>query len=345
MNDTSPLTEPEQNNNDTKDSNQVDNADNGVNGVEDVKDVEETAVPAPEPLDTSPLTMVREPTEPAAEKEVAETRILVSRQIEIASLENPHLQAAKVSHLGAIRDRNEDSCLIMTAQMAGHFEQLPFGLYIVADGMGGHMNGHEASNMAIRVATRQIINRIYLPMLQDTGNPLQTPVQEVLIQAVEDANDAIFDPDPEVDGGTTLTIALIIGRRLHVAHVGDSRAYLLYDDRLEMVTDDHSLARRLQEVGQLPTDEEAYYNIRHVLLRAVGQGDELEVDTYTLRLPPQGRLLLCSDGLSGMITDAEIEGILRQKTPPVKTADSLCQAALTAGGHDNITAVVIDFNL
>jgi PPM family protein phosphatase len=79
------------------------------------------------------------------------------------------LQAAQVSHLGAIRERNEDSCLAFNAQMAGHFQQLPFGLYMVADGMGGHMNGHEASNLAIRVASRHIINRLYLPMLQATA--------------------------------------------------------------------------------------------------------------------------------------------------------------------------------
>jgi PPM family protein phosphatase len=113
-------------------------------------------------------------------------------------------------------------------------------------------------------------------------------VQEVLTQAVEKANDAILALIPELDGGTTLTIALIIGRRLHVAHVGDSRAYLLRDDQLEQITDDHSLVRRLQDVGQLPSDDEILYNMRHVLLRAVGQGDELEVDTYTLRLPSQG---------------------------------------------------------
>jgi PPM family protein phosphatase len=334
MNDTSHLTEPEKDRPVVEEPDRTDTDNNS----------EETAASHNNSLDTAPLTMVRERDIDGQDETISETGILIEKRAESASSENPQLLAAHVTHLGAFRERNEDSCLILSAQLGGHFQQLPLGLYMVADGMGGHRNGHEASNLAIRVAARHITNRIYLPMLQIASGPLQTPVQEVLVQAVEAANEAIFDPDPELDGGTTLTIALIIGRRLHVAHVGDSRAYLLRDDQLEMITDDHSLVRRMQEVGQLSDDDETLYNIRHVLLRAVGQGDELEVDTYTLRLPSRGRLLLCSDGLSGMITDAEIEEILRQEKPPAQTAASLFQAAMVAGGHDNITAVVVDFD-
>jgi PPM family protein phosphatase len=298
------------------------------------------------PPDTAPLTMVREAEQPADEqgKTTLETRILTRKKMETAPLENARLQVAKICHVGAVRDRNEDACLVFDVQMGGHFQQLPFGLYIVADGMGGHLNGHEASNKAIRIAARQIVNRIYLPMLQEMGNPQQTPVQEVLRQAVEAANEAIYDPDPELDGGTTLTIALIIGRRLHVAHVGDSRAYLLRDGKLEAITEDHSLARRMQAVGQMSGDDQALYNVRHVLLRAVGQGEDLEIDTYTLRLPQHGRLLLCSDGLCGVISDAEIEQIMGQTESLTGTADALFQAAMTAGGYDNITTIVVDFS-
>lgn len=348
MSDTSPLNEI------TDLAEENDQQDNQTPVVEQPQP-EQEAEPLPDAqdtisLDTPPLlTMVREEEE---EEETyidngpsAETRILTRKLSETAPIETPSLLAAQVSHLGAIRERNEDSSLILNAQMAGHFSQIPFGLYMVADGMGGHMNGHEASNLAIRVVTRQIINRIYLPMMQNTSGPPQAPVQEVLVQAVEAANDAIFSPDPDLDGGTTLTIALMIGRRLHVAHVGDSRAYLLHGDQFDQITDDHSLIRRLQDVGQLPADDPAFLNMRHVLLRAVGQGDELEVDTYTLRLPATGRLLLCSDGLSGLLTDSEMKVILQKSIPPTETADLLCQAALQAGGHDNITAVIVDFNL
>lgn len=304
----------------------------------------ETAVSTDDTSDTSPLTMVREPSPPDTDEREHETRILIGRQAKAAPLAIPRLQATQVSHVGAIRERNEDACLALNAQLAGHFQQLPFGLYIVADGMGGHMNGHEASNLAIRVASRHIINRLYLPMLQATDSPLQIPVQEVLTQAVAKANAAIFSPDPELDGGTTLTIALIIGQRLYVAHVGDSRAYLLRQGQLEQITDDHSLVRRLQDVGQLAHDDEILYSMRHVLLRAVGQGDELEVDSYTLRLPSHGRLLLCSDGLSGIVSDPEIEALLQQPTSLSETADALFQAAMAGGGHDNISLVIVDFD-
>lgn len=342
--DTAPLTNPEPKN---VGQTELENGDEEevveVTGTEP----DEVATAAPE---TAPLTMVRE-SEPRSDSHdnsdnhTIETRILIPKKADTAPLENPRLQVAYLCHVGGVRDRNEDACLVFDAQMGGHFQQLPFGLYLVADGMGGHINGHEASNMAIRIAARQIINRIYLPMLQEMGNPLQTPVQEVLVQAVESANEAIFDPDPEIDGGTTLTIALVIGQRLHVAHVGDSRAYLLRDGKLEAITEDHSLARHMQDVGDMHGDEQTFYNIRHVLLRAVGQGDELEVDTYTLRLPQHGRLLLCSDGLCGLISDDEIENIMQQTEGLVETTESLFQAAMTAGGYDNITAIVVDFNL
>ncbi len=307
----------------------------------DAEAVEESAVDTADTPDTSPLTMVRE--KQVVEQSPRDTGILSQKTHELALPATPGLQATHLCHVGAIRERNEDACMVLNAQVAGHFQQLPFGLYMVADGMGGHVNGHEASNLAIRVAARHILNELYLPMLQTIDSPLQIPVQEVLTQAVEEANAAIFNPDPEIDGGTTLTICLVIGQRLFVAHVGDSRAYLLREDRLEQITDDHSLARRLQDIGQLSPEDEAFYNIRHMLLRAVGQGEELEIDSYTLRLPTQGRLLMCSDGLSGMISDGAIETILRQGKSVTETADALFEAAMNAGGHDNISLIIADF--
>jgi PPM family protein phosphatase len=341
MNDTTPLSNSEQ------DNVEPELADHMETQPEQ-EDVAAEPVSQEKPAaETAPLTMVRSDDPPTGEQDdnVLETRILTKKQLETGPLENPRLRVGQICHVGAVRDRNEDSCLVFDVQMGGHFRQHPFGLYIVADGMGGHINGHEASNIAIRIAARQIVNRIYLPMLQDMDNPLQTPVQEVLVQAVEAANEAIYNPDPELDGGTTLTIALIIGRRIHIAHVGDSRAYLLRDNKLEPITEDHSLARRMQNVGYPAADDQALYNIRHVLLRAVGQGEDLQVDSYTLRLPQNGRLLLCSDGVCGLLDDPQIEDIVRQSTDPTETAEALFQAAMAAGGYDNITAIVVDFNL
>jgi serine/threonine protein phosphatase PrpC len=257
----------------------------------------------------------------------------------------PVMRVAKRCHMGAVRERNEDSCLIFVSEAGGHFPLIPFGLYIVADGMGGHTNGHVASKTASRIAARHIINQIYLPLLQEEGSSYQPPIQEVMTEAVQAANAAVYGLDPENDSGTTLTIALVLGRRLHIAHVGDSRIYVFSDDKLETVSTDHSLVQRLQDVGQLTAEEATFYQYRHVLLRAVGQTEELEVDTYMRRLPKSGRLLLCSDGLPTMVSDSAIEEIMRQPISAEETVEQLLNAALDAGGYDNVTIVLADFEI
>ncbi len=256
----------------------------------------------------------------------------------------PTLRAAVRCDLGA-RERNEDSCLVFSSEAGGHFPVVPFGLYIVADGMGGHTNGHIASRIASRVAAHYIINKIYMPLLQTVGPPTQVPIQEVLLDAVQAANTAVFDDDPEVDSGTTLTVALVLGRRLHVAHVGDSRLYLLADGELEQISNDHSLVQRLQDVGTLTAEEATMYRYRNVLLRAVGQGEEVEVDTYMRLLPHTGRLLLCSDGLCGFVSDKVIQQVLEQNAPLPQIVDELYETALASHSNDNITAVTVDFSL
>ncbi len=252
------------------------------------------------------------------------------------------LSASYGCSVGAVRQRNEDSCLVFSSGAGGHFALMPFGLYIVADGMGGHTNGHVASKTASRVAARYILEQIYLPLLHDDGGLNQTPIQEVLVNAVQAANTAVFQADLDSDSGTTLTIALVLGRRLHVAHVGDSRLYLLTDNELQPVTSDHSLVQRLQDVGQ-PADDVTFAQIRHVLLRAVGQVEDVEVDTYMRLLPRNGKLLLCTDGLCGPVSDADMQTILGEDTSLEQMVDELTDAAMEAGGYDNITAIVVDF--
>lgn len=257
----------------------------------------------------------------------------------------PSMRFAKRCHQGAVRDRNEDSSFIFVSETGGDHIIQPFGLYIVADGMGGHQHGDEASKIASRIAGQRVLSDIYLPMLRDEGRP-SAPIQEVLVQAVQAANRAVYESDPESDRGTTLTAALVLGRRLYVAHVGDSRLYLHTNDKLETITHDHSLVQQLQDVGHEP-DEATMFRYGHVLLRAVGQDEELEVDTYTRSLPRAGKLLLCSDGLigRGLVTEPEIEEILSAKTSLQSMADTLFERAMDAGGYDNITAVVVSFDL
>jgi serine/threonine protein phosphatase PrpC len=256
-----------------------------------------------------------------------------------------HLRAEMRSEMG-MRNRNEDSGLIFSANSGGHFPVMPFGLYIVADGMGGHANGHVASRIASRIAGRHILQKLYFPLLTPSEVPAQLPpVQEVLIDAVQKANTGVFESDPENDSGTTLTIALVLGRRLHVAHVGDSRLYLLKNDYLEAVTHDHSLVQRLQEVGHLSAEEATVYRYRNVLLRAVGQEKRVEIDTYMRLLPQRGQLLLCSDGLCGFVSDRRIKEILVQEGSISEKVANLYDAAMAMGSNDNITSILINFEL
>jgi protein phosphatase len=155
----------------------------------------------------------------------------------------------------------------------------------------------------------------------------------------------IYNPDPEKESGTTLTAALVFGRRLYLAHVGDSRAYILAEGKLEQVTTDHSYVRRLQEAGQLTAEEAASHPQRNVLYRAVGQGDELEIDISTRPLPKRGKLILCSDGLWGLVPEPLMQEILEQDASLQHMVDTLVDFAIQAGGHDNITGVLVDFNL
>ncbi len=283
-----------------------------------------------ESIETAPLTFIQE--------EGAQAPTVISTPVKPES--ESKISVAVRCHMGAIRDRNEDSCLVYTSETGGHFTMMPFGLYIVADGMGGHTNGHIASKTASRMMARNVVNKIYMPLLADKPN--LTPIQEVMADAVRMANTAVYELD-ESDSGTTLTTALVLGRRLHVAHVGDSRIYLMTDGELEAITEDHSLVHRLQEVGQLTDEEAAIFQYRHVLLRALGQTEEVDADTFMRLLPRQGKLLLCSDGLCGLVPDEAIETILQQEIPVSETADQLLQAALDAGGYDNITAIVVAF--
>jgi protein phosphatase len=253
------------------------------------------------------------------------------------------ISSAHRCEVGGVRPRNEDSCLVMLSECGGHFQMHPFGLYVVADGMGGHTEGHLASKTASRVFAQYVLDKLYLPMLQERAILITSKILEVLEDAVHTAHAAVFQPEPDKNGGTTLTAALLLGKELYIAHVGDSRAYLYCDNELRALTSDHSLVRKLQDRGQLTADEANRYQYRHILLRALGQEDALEVDTFALTLPVAGKLLLCSDGLSGFVPEATLLQIIQQEQSPQQLVDTLYETAMNAGGYDNITAIVVDF--
>ena len=210
--------------------------------------------------------------------------------------------------------------------------------------MGGHEAGHMASKAALRAAAHHILKEVYLPLLNDANPPDHDSLIQITNDATQVAHKAVYNPDPAHDGGTTLTLAMVLGQELYVAHVGDSRAYRLVDGQLKTVTNDHSLVQRLQDEGQLTAEEAEDYQYRNVLLRALGQEDDLVVDNYHHSLPQNGKLLLCSDGLCGLVKDSELQRIMNLSISPHETADQLIAAAMKAGGYDNITAVVVEFS-
>ncbi len=220
--------------------------------------------------------------------------------------------------VGRVRDGNEDAYLVDDAM----------GLIAVADGMGGHRAGEVASATALE-ALRAAING---------GRPLR--------ESIEDANDAVYTKsltDTSLRGmGTTLTAGtLVAGDTLLVGHVGDSRAYLLHDGELRQVTDDHSLVEELVREGRLTADEAAVHPQRSIITRALGVDASVEVDVYPVELVPGDRLLLCSDGLTGMVQPDDIAATLRRESDPARAAAQLVDAANAAGGEDNITVVVV----
>jgi serine/threonine protein phosphatase PrpC len=257
------------------------------------------------------------------------------------------IRAAHRCHVGNKRSRNEDSTFLFTADSGGQEPLLPFGLYIVADGMGGHHAGHEASRAVSRLVASTVLDRIYVPMLESSlssGGGHQEPILEVIVDAVQKANQQIFNPEPDKDSGTTLTAGLLFGQRIFIAHVGDSRAYLLIDGEMTLLTTDHSYVQRLQDAGQLTEEEAAIHPQRNMLYKAVGQGGVLEIDTITRSLPRKGMLVLCSDGLWGLVDDPQLREVLTNGSSLRAMTDQLINLALQAGGHDNISIVLVEFS-
>jgi serine/threonine protein phosphatase PrpC len=257
----------------------------------------------------------------------------------IAPSTQPRLEVGWATDVGEVRRHNEDTALIITSAHDGETALPTFGLFVLADGMGGHQAGEVASSLAARVVAHHIVRQFYLPILiSQEHDTYQPALNEVLVAAVQAANNAVAEQVP--GGGTTLTCALVLGSRAYFAHVGDSRAYVVTAEGLDQITHDHSLVDRLVELGQLTRDEAAIHPQKNVLYRAVGQSGLLEVDTPVCTIPHGGRLLLCSDGLWSIVSETEMLNIVTTAPSLQAACESLVAAANRAGGPDNVTAIL-----
>lgn len=307
---------------------------------QEVSEAAPSAPPAAPEVSQKPEPVLQKETQPLHQSELPiNTRQLVPPKP--YSSTNRRVRVGSTSDIGG-RGNNEDAALTVMTNTDVTGNPPPIGLFMVADGMGGHQNGEVASSIAVRTVAQAVIRDVVMPQLEgrDINSADQKTIPEVLVEAMAAANTAVQLEVP--GGGTTATCAVIRGDLAYVAHVGDSRAYLVTDGNLELITRDHLLVRRLQELGQLTAQEADAHPQRNVLYRAIGQSDSLEVDAATRRLPPSARLLICSDGLWGVIGDAAIREIVsKYPADPQEACDQLVAAANAASGPDNITVVLV----
>jgi serine/threonine protein phosphatase PrpC len=235
---------------------------------------------------------------------------------------------------------NEDSVVGMQGTCIYNHKLLPFGLFIVADGMGGYANGKDASYLTIQTMLKSI-----LPQLAGSEELGEDRLIQILLEGVQRANITVYQRGNDLgsDMGTTITAALVLDKMAYIVNVGDSRTYLYREDGgLSQVTRDHSHVARLVEAGKIAPDDIYTHPERNQIYRGLGDKAGVEVDWFTVPLQMNDRLLLCSDGLWEMVRNPEIEWILKQPdSDSTQKSKSLVKAALKGGGLDNISAIVV----
>ena len=271
------------------------------------------------------------------------------------------LSVGGLTDVGRERELNEDRYYYKVVQSS---DECPLGLFVVADGMGGHLAGEVASQWTVGTLKRElaplfrpqdpsVTRRLDADDLAAVGSGVtirldETDLARMLEHAVERANQVLLGyarkhSEEAADMGSTLTLAVVEGARATVAHVGDSRAYLWREGELQQLTDDHSVPGALLRQGKITPAEARDHPHRHVLYRCVGLKPGLEVDIFPpLALRPGDALLLCSDGLWDMLGSTErLASFLTPQTSPSDTCQRMVDAANEAGGEDNITVVLV----
>ncbi len=245
-----------------------------------------------------------------------------------------HFHYAGLTNTGLIRDHNEDAYKLpedtdaSTLSKKGH-------LYVLADGMGGHQKGEVASAVTI-----ETVNSQYYTIIEPlTGDNIEETIIDALAQAIQNANREVMDVTE--GGGTTVVAAVLYGDTMVTMNVGDSRAYLLRDNELSLISRDHSLVSRLVEMGKITEEEALTHPRRNVLYQALGQGTDVEIHVSSQKLQINDVLILCSDGLWGEVGEPVIKNVLNQAASPLSAAEELIEMANASGGSDNITAIII----
>ncbi|NUQ11408.1 MAG: Stp1/IreP family PP2C-type Ser/Thr phosphatase [Gemmatimonadaceae bacterium] len=232
------------------------------------------------------------------------------------------------SDVGMVRSGNEDSFFAHANKQGG--------LFIVADGMGGHAAGEVASEMAVQIVSRE---------LTDLHQLVGDAPREKVAESIRNANRAIYDRtinESDKQGmGTTVSVLLLAGHHWLIGHVGDSRVYLLRDGALSQLTKDHSYVQEQVDAGLLTPEQARYHPYSNVITRCVGAGEEVEADTFSGEFRQGDVFLVCSDGLTGMVDDRRLQQLLLSRASAGRIVDALIAEANYRGGLDNVTAVVV----
>lgn len=253
--------------------------------------------------------------------------------------DNESLTLGSLTHVGMKRSNNQDAFCALAGSNAPAGTQ---ALLAVADGMGGHKGGEVASNMTIN----GLVGRLTTGTTPDTDRPDANQLKSQLISAVTDINAEVnrAAEQPKTQGmGTTLTVAVISGDQMILAHVGDSRAYVLRKGELAQITKDHSWVAEEIARGALTADQARDHPRRNIVTRAIGIEPQVQVDTTEVRLREKDVILLCSDGLHGLVEDDEIADLL-SRNEPRRACQELVDRANELGGNDNTTVVVVRIN-
>ena len=266
-----------------------------------------------------------------------------------------------LSHVGKVRSNNEDSFLVarfgrsMRTMMTNlPIEDVPFDhaevgyAMLVADGLGGAAGGEIASRTAIKTLIALAIETPdwILRLNEKRGKRVMQRMEERLNRLKYAFSERIRSEPGLAGMGTTATAAISLGSDLIISHVGDSRAYLFTSDQLVRLTRDQTMAQLLADMGVIKEHEVDTHHARHVLTSAItAGGDKTEVELHHVMLADGDQLVLCSDGLTEMVSDTELADVLKKKLAPADTCQELLDMALTAGGKDNITVVVARYRI
>jgi serine/threonine protein phosphatase PrpC len=263
--------------------------------------------------------------------------------VEVRRPSSVDVRVGRLTDVGQTRQLNEDSLLTIEIGRVRRSISEPLALYVVCDGMGGHAAGDIASGLVVQTLARKALAEVMSDGVAE-GTP---PKWEVWLKnALQEANQAVFGHRRAsgTDMGTTCVAALFHGDTATIAHAGDSRCYLINRQDIRQLTADHSLVQRLIQLKQLTPEEARVHPQRNVIYKNLGDKPNVEPDVTSQRLVPGDRLLLCSDGLSGMVKDDEIREIVLSAHSPQEACRQLVKAANAAGGEDNISVIVVQMD-